>query len=292
LRRLIPSLAACCLVVFALPALALSASAGSLIDPGPFGPARIMLEDDRVMEIPSETHALYLMLTENGRLYGRGSPRPSEAEAQAAIALRHQHEHLWSRLFANRPRTTEEAYVPPVERGSLSVKSGYKPGHRGEDIFAPPGRKLFAPATMLILHAGYLSKTAGEAVVGFVPAGDGQPKTRYITLVHVDVTPAKARVGGVVEAGTLIGFIARGDEAVVGNSLGRQPHVHFAIEEERADGHLWGIPVWNLLRRTMGTATHPAAPSPAGRGRAAIVPSGGSLQNSILFSETRLLAST
>jgi hypothetical protein len=279
LKRLVSpvALAALCLAVFALLAFAVSASASSLIDPGPFGPARIMLEDDRVMEIPPETHALYRMLTENGRLYGRRSSRPPEAEAQAAIALRHRHEHLWSRLFADRPRTAEGAYVPPVERGSLSVRPGYKPGHRGEDIFAIPGRKLFAPATMLILHAGYLSKTAGEAVVGFVPNGDGQPRTRYITLVHVDATPARAKVGEVVEAGTLIGFIARGDEAVVGNSLGRLPHVHFAIEEERPDGHLLGIPVWSLLRRTMGTETHPASPSPVGRGRTPAPPSRASL---------------
>ena len=121
MRRRIPPLAVLFLAVSAQLVLADTASASSLIDPGPFGPTRIMLEDDRVIEIPPETHALYRMLTENGRLYGRRSSRPSESEAQAAIALRHQHEHLWSRLFGNRPRTTEGAYVPPVERGSLSA---------------------------------------------------------------------------------------------------------------------------------------------------------------------------
>ncbi len=244
-RPLIPALVAAILLA------ALPATASSLIDPGPFGPTRVSLADGRVIDVPAESHALYRMLTENGRLYGRHTPRPPEAEAQAGATLRSQHVRLWSARFGDRPRTPEPAYAPPVEPGWLSARPGFRPGHRAEDVFAAPGQRVLAPATMLIVHAGYLSKTAGEAVVGFIPAGDGQVKARYIALVHIDATPARARLGEVVEAGTVVGFIARGDEAVVGSALGRLPHVHFAIQEERSDGHLTAIPIWSLLRRTM-----------------------------------------
>ncbi len=226
-----------------------------LIEPGPFGPDRVTLRDGRVIEIPAETHALYRMLTQTGRIHGRHTAPPSEAEARAGIERRHQHEARWARLFGDRPHTPESGYVLPLEHGSLSARSGYKPGHRAEDIFASPGSRVFAPATMLILHAGYLSKTAGETVVGFVP-GDRRHHARYFAFVHIDTTPAKAHVGEVVEAGTLIGYIAKADEAIVGNSLGRLPHVHFLIAEERPDGRLDGIPVWTLLRRLNFKAQH------------------------------------
>jgi hypothetical protein len=226
-----------------------------LIDPGPFGPERVTLRDGRVIEISPETHAMYRMLTQTGRIHGRHTTKPSQADAQAGIELRRQHELRWTKLFGDRPRTPDSAYVPPLEHGWLSARSGYKPGHHAEDIFASPGHRVFTPATMLILHAGYLSKTAGEAVIGFVPAERDQP-SRYFVFVHIDVTPAKARVGEVVEAGTLIGHIAKADEAVVGNSLGRLPHVHFAIGEERPDGRLDGVPVWTMLRRLHGHAPH------------------------------------
>ena len=224
------------------------ATASPLVDPGPFGPDQVTLRDGRVVEIPAETYALYRMLTQTGRIHGRHTARPSEEEARAGIELRHQHEVRWARLFGDQPRTPESEYVLPLEHGYLSARSGYKPGHRAEDIFASPGRRVFAPATMLIMHAGYLSKTAGEAVVGFVP-GDPDHHTRYFAFVHIDTTPAKTHVGEVVKAGTLVGYIAKTDEAVVGNSLGRLPHVHFLIAEERPDGRLDGIPVWTLLRR-------------------------------------------
>jgi hypothetical protein len=228
---------------------------GSLIDPGPFGPERVTLRDGRVIEIPPETHAMYRMLTQTGRIHGRHTTKPSEAEAQAGIELRHQHELRWAKLFGDRSRTPESAYVPPLEQGWLSARSGYKPGHHAEDIFASPGHRVFAPATMLILHAGYLSKTAGEAVIGFVPA-ERDRAPRYFFFVHIDATPAKAHVGDVIEAGTLVGSISKSDEAVVGNSLGRLPHVHFAIGEERPDGRLDGVPVWKLLRRLTVHAQH------------------------------------
>lgn len=226
-----------------------------LIDPGPFGPDRVTLGDGRVIEIPAETHALYRMLTQTGRIHGRHTTRPSEAEARAGIELRHRHEARWAMLFGNRPRTPESEYVLPVEHGYLSARSGYRPGHRAEDVFASPGHRVFAPAAMLIVHAGYLSRTAGEAVVGIVP-GDRDHHARYFAFVHIDTTPAQAHVGEVVEAGTLIGYVAKTDEAIVGNSLGRLPHVHFLIAEERPDGRLDGIPVWRLLRRLNVKAQH------------------------------------
>lgn len=226
-----------------------------LIDPGPFGPQHITLNDGRVVEVPPATVALYRMLTQTGRLHGRHTARPTDADVHAGIELRRRHEPYWTSRFGDRDRTPESAYVSPIEHGWLSIRSGYKPGHRAEDIFAPPGQRVFAPASMLILHAGYLSKTAGETVVGFVPATPGQSRARYFTFVHMDVNPVRARVGDVVEAGTLLGYVARGDEAVVGNGLGRLPHVHFAIAEERPDGQLEGIRVWDLLRRAM---SHPA----------------------------------
>jgi hypothetical protein len=236
----------------AVPVLAAPAAASTLIDPGPFGPDRVTLADGRIIEISPETHALYRMLTQTGRIHGRRTARPSEADARAGIELRRWHEPRWTTLFGERSRTPESAYTLPLDHTSLSVRSGYKPGHRAEDIFASPGRRVFAPATMLILHAGYLSKTAGETVVGFVPAGRDQYQPRYFVFAHIEAASARARVGEVVEAGTVIGQVASGDEAVVGNALGRLPHVHFVINEERPDGQLEGIPVWNLLRRLIG----------------------------------------
>lgn len=236
----------------AVPFLAAPAAASALIDPGPFGPERVTLGDGRIIEISPETHALYRMLTQTGRIHGRRTTRPSEADARAGIELRRQHEPRWTTLFGDRSRTPESAYALPLDHASLPVRSGYKPGHRAEDIFASPGRRVFAPAAMLILHAGYLSKTAGETVVGFVPAGPYQDRPRYFVFVHVEAAAARARVGEVVEAGTVIGQVASGDEAVVGNALGRLPHVHFVINEERPDGRLEGIQVWNLLRRLIG----------------------------------------
>jgi Peptidase family M23 len=236
--------------VLVLPAAAAPADT-PLIDPGPFGPEHIALNDGRIVEIPPATVALYRMLTQTGRLHGRHTTRPTDADVHAGIELRRRHEPYWTSRFGDRGHTPEAAYVSPIEHGWLSIRSGYKPGHRAEDIFALPGQRVFAPASMLILHAGYLSKTAGEAVVGFVPATPGQSRARYFTFVHMDVSPVRARVGDIVEAGTLLGYVARGDEAVVGNGLGRLPHVHFAIAEERPDGQLEGIRVWDLLRRAM-----------------------------------------
>jgi peptidase M23-like protein len=249
------ALAALPLGLLAVLFLGTPAIGSPLIDPGPFAPDRVTLGDGRVIEIPAETHAVYRMLTQTGRIHGRHTTRPSEAEARAGIELRHQHEARWAMLFGNRPRTPESEYVLPVEHGYLSARSGYKPGHRAEDVFASPGHRVFAPAAMLIVHAGYLSKTAGEAVVGLVP-GDRDHHARYFAFVHIDTTPAKAHVGEVVEAGTLIGYVAKTDEAIVGNSLGRLPHVHFLIAEERPDGRLDGIPVWRLLRRLNVKAQH------------------------------------
>lgn len=251
-RRVFVSLAVVAFLAF--PAAAAPADV-PLIDPGPFGPDRVTLNDGRVVEIPPPTVALYRMLTQTGRLHGRHTARPTDADVHAGIDLRHRHEPYWTSRFGDRSRMPESAYVSPIEHGWLSVRPGYKPGHRAEDIFAPPGQRVFAPTCMLILHAGYLSKTAGEAVVGFVPPTPGQRRARYFTFVHLDVSPVRARVGDVVEAGTLLGYVARGDEAVVGNGLGRLPHVHFAIAEERPDGQLEGIRVWDLLRRAM---SHPA----------------------------------
>lgn len=252
-RRMLTLLIAGGFLIF--PCLASPADV-PLIHPGPFGPDHITLNDGRVVDLPPPTVALYRMLTQTGRLHGRHTTRPTDAEGQAGIELRHRHEPHWTSRFGDRSRTPESAYLSPIEHGWLSVRPGYKPGHRAEDIFAPPGQRVFAPATMLILHAGYLSKTAGETVVGFVPAPPGQSRARYFTFVHIDVSPVRARVGEVIEAGTLLGHVARGDEAVVGNGLGRLPHVHFAIAEERPDGQLEGIRVWDLLRRAMSPRTN------------------------------------
>jgi hypothetical protein len=232
------------------------AGTSPVVDPGPFTRDRIALGDGRVVDVPPETVALYRMLTQTGRLHGRHTARPTEAAAQAGIELRRQHEPAWTSRFGDRRRTPESAYLAPLDRGWLSVRPGYKPGHRAEDIFAPVGARVLAPATMLILHAGYLSKTAGEAVVGFIPGVPGHARARYLTFVHIDVSPARGRVGDVVEAGTLLGHVASTDEAVVGNGVGRLPHVHFGIAEERPDGQLEGIWVYDLLRHAMGARTH------------------------------------
>lgn len=232
------------------------ASVSPIVDPGPFTRERIVLGDGRVVDVPPETVALYRMLTQTGRLHGRHTARPTEAAVQAGIELRRQHEPAWTSRFGDRRRTPESAYLAPLDRGWLSVRPGYKPGHRAEDIFAPVGARVLAPATMLILHAGYLSKTAGEAVVGFIPGVPGHARARYLTFVHIDVSPARGRVGDVVEAGTLLGHVASADEAVVGNGVGRLPHVHFGIAEERPDGQLEGIWVYDLLRHAMGARTH------------------------------------
>lgn len=239
----------------ALAALLLAAGpvgGGSrLIDPGPFGPTEVRLEDGRSVRVPAETRAFYRMLTQDGRIHGKNNRPPSEAEIREGISLRRQHEPRWTARFGDRPLTRESKYIFPVERGWLPSQSAYRPGHRAEDIFAPAGQKVFAPAAMLIVHAGYLSKTAGEAVVGFVPPGHGQPKARYLVLVHIDARPALAKMGEVVEPGTVVGRIAAGDEAIVGNALGRPTHLHFVIREGRPDGRLEGIPVWNLLRQAL-----------------------------------------
>jgi peptidase M23-like protein len=244
------------LMIFAVGCLLLAVSFASadtpLLDVGPFGPDRVALRDGRVVDIPPETLALYRMLTQTGRIHGRHTAHPTETDAQAGIELRHRHEPYWATLFGDHARTAESDYVPPIEHGWLSRHPGYKPGHRAEDVFAPPGRRVAAPAAMLILHAGYLSKTAGEAVVGFVPPGPDQPRARYFTFVHVDASPARVRLGEVVDAGTLIGYVAKGNEAVVGSGLGRPPHLHFSIAEERPDGKLEGIRIWSLLRRISG----------------------------------------
>jgi len=227
-----------------------SARSVSLVEPGPFGPTEVRLEDGRHVAVPAATHAFYRMLTQEGRIHGRNAEPPSESEIREGILLRRRHEPAWTARFGDRPRTPESAYAFPVEGGSLPEHSGYRPGHRAEDIFAPPGKRVFAPATMLIVHVGYLSKTAGEAVVGFIAPGPGQPRARYVVLVHLDPAPARARVGETVEAGRVVGRITRGDdEAIAGNALGRPPHLHFVVREERPDGRLEGIPVWELLRR-------------------------------------------
>jgi len=226
----------------------------ALIDPGVFPPTRVALEDGRLIEISAETHAFYRMLTQDGRIQGRGSP-PSEADVRDGIGLRRRHEPRWAARFEGHARTPDTKWIFPVAGGRLPERSGYTAAHRAEDIFAPAGRKVLAPAAMLILHAGYLSKTAGEAVVGFVPAGSGSPRARYVVLVHIDAAPAKGRVGYVVPAGTIVGVIANGDEAVVGNALGRPTHLHFVVREELPDGRLEGVPVWNLLRRAVRRKT-------------------------------------
>ena len=223
----------------------------AVIEPGPFGPTRVRLEDGRLVQVAPETHAFYRMLTQDGRVHGRDGPPPSEAEIREGILLRRRNEPIWTARFGDRPRTPASAYLFPVEGGRLPAQSAYRAGHRAEDIFAPAGRKVFAPAAMLLIHAGYLSKTAGEAVVGFVPAAPGQLKARYLVFVHIDATPATANVGEVVGAGTVVGFIAEGDEAIVGNALGRPSHLHFVVREEGTDGRLDGIPVWDLLRRAI-----------------------------------------
>lgn len=261
------ALAAVALLVTALGAAPVARAAAPLIQSGPFRSDRVVLNDGRVVEIPAETVALYRMLTQTGRLHGRGTARPTEVESQAGIELRHRHEPHWASRFGQRGRTPESAYRPPVERGWLSVRPGYRPGHRAEDVFAPAGQPVLAPAPMLVLHAGYLSKTAGEAVVGFVPGAATGSRARYFTFVHIDASPARARLGEVVEAGAVIGYVARGDEAVVGNGLGRLPHLHFAIAEERPDGQLEGIRIRALLRRVM-------AARPRVWSRGATVPSG------------------
>jgi hypothetical protein len=48
----------------------------------------------------------------------------------------------------------------------------------------------------------------------------------------------------------VVGYIAEGDEAVVGNALGRPPHLHFVIREEKDDGRLEGIRLYELLKRS------------------------------------------
>lgn len=224
-------------------------AAGSvLIDRGLFGPTQVKLSDGRLVPVPAETHAFYRMLTQDGRIHAKDTPGPSDAEIEAGLLLRRRHEPIWAAHFGDGRRTLDSDYVFPVEGGDLPRQSGYTIAHRAEDIFAPVGRKVFAPAKMLLVHAGYLSKRAGQAVVGFIPAGHGQPRSRYVVLVHIDATPASSRVGQVVEAGAVVGIVANGDEAVVGNALGRPPHVHFVIREERTDGWLEGIRVWDLLR--------------------------------------------
>ncbi len=218
------------------------------IDPGPFGPTQVKLNDGRVVRVPAETYAFFRMLTRRGRIHGLDSPYPSDSEIESGLQLRRQHEPRWTACFGDGPRTPDNAYVFPVEGGDLSKQSGYRAKHRAEDIFAPVGRKVFAPGRMLIVHAGYLSKRAGEAVVGFIPAGGAQARARYVVLVHIDATAGKARMGDVVEAGTIVGTVANSDEAIVGNALGRPSHVHFQIREEQPDGWLQGIRVWDLLR--------------------------------------------
>ena len=225
-----------------------AAVAGPLIDPGTFGPTSIRLEDGRVLPVPAETYAFYRMLTQDGRIHGKDGRPPAPEDVQAGILLRRAHEPHWAARFGARPRTPESAYVFPVAGGWLAKTSGYRPGHRAEDIFASPGQKVVAPATMLLLHAGYLSKNAGQAVVGFAPPAPGVSQARYFVFVHIDPSLARAKIGEVVEAGTVVGLVATGDEAVVGNALHRPPHVHFLIREEDSDGRLDGIPVWDLLR--------------------------------------------
>jgi murein DD-endopeptidase MepM/ murein hydrolase activator NlpD len=236
------------LVAFALAGPA--SARQPLIEPGPFEATLVRLADGREVTVSAETHAVYRMLTQDGRIHGRAARAPTEVEVRDGILLRRRHEPGWSARFGHRRPTPDPDYVFPVEGGALPSRSAFQPGHRAEDIFAAPGRRVLAPAAMLVVHAGYLSRTAGEAVVGFVPAAPpGSLRARYIVLVHLDATPARARVGEVLEAGSLLGHIAAGDEAVVGNALGRPPHLHFVIREERPDGHLEGIPPWDLLRR-------------------------------------------
>lgn len=234
------------LVAFLLAAT--FAAAEPLIEPGPFGPTSVRLENGRVIAVPAETHAFYRMLTQDGKIHGSKGAAPTPDEVRAGIALRKRHEPAWTARFGQRRPTPESVYVFPVEGGRLPPTSGYSPGHRAEDLFAPPGRKVLAPATMLIVHAGYLGKTAGEAVVGFAPAGPDQPRARYFVLVHIDAGPAKGKLGQVVEAGSVVGYIAEGDEAVVGNALGRPSHLHFVIREEKDDGRLEGIRLYELLK--------------------------------------------
>lgn len=236
-------------VLAALAACSARATDAPLIDPGPFAGTRITLGDGRVIDVPAETHAFFRMLTRRGRIHGQESAYPSEADIESGLQLRRRHEPLWAARYGEGPRTPDQAYVFPVEGGDLALHSGYTPAHRAEDIFAPVGRKVFAPARMLVVHAGYLSRRGGQAVVGFVPAGGAQPRSRYIVLVHIDAIPARRLLGTVIEAGTVVGRITNGDEAVAGNAFSRPPHLHFVIREEQADGWLQGIRVWDLLRQ-------------------------------------------
>ncbi len=254
LARIVAMVAiACLLAAFCLfPSNARATSAP--IDPGPFGPTRVTLGDGRVIDVPAETYAFFRMLTRRGRIHGTESPYPPEAEIEAGLQLRRRHEPLWAARYGDGPRTPDHEYVFPVEGGDLPKESGYNYAHRAEDIFAPVGRRIFAPARMLIVHAGYLSRRGGQAVVGFIPADSTQSRNRYVVLVHIDATPAKPLLGTVAAPGTVIGTIVNGDEAVAGNAFNRPPHLHFVIREEQADGWLQGIRVWDLLRQAVRVA--------------------------------------
>ncbi|MBI4642055.1 MAG: M23 family metallopeptidase, partial [Candidatus Tectomicrobia bacterium] len=220
-----------------------------VVDTGSFQAITLTLSDKRQVTIPSETVALYRMIVSEGKIRGKEGPEEvNEAEQEEAISLRRFHEGIWAKRFHGEV-TPENSSRFPVENGALPSVSGYHEGHRAEDLFAKNGSRVFAPATMLILHAGYLSKTAGETVIGFIlPDGQGG-EARYILLVHIDAAAGRPFVGCTMKAGTVVGHVTNREELKSGNATGKAPHVHFVIREEKEDGSLQGIEVYEFLRK-------------------------------------------
>jgi len=143
-------------------------------------------------------------------------------EARAA-ELDAQLDHVSRGLTERELRLSARPSLSPV-RGVISSGYGYRNDpltglrafHRGLDISAPPGNRVFAAADGVVTRAG---RFGAQGRVVYIAHGFGY-STRYAHLNKIDVVP-----GDRVERGDAIGEVGRS-----GRATGY--HVHYEVYEE------------------------------------------------------------
>ena len=143
-------------------------------------------------------------------------------EARAAD-LGDRLDHVSRGLTVRELRLSARPSLSPV-RGVISSGYGYRTDpltglrafHRGLDLSAPPGNRVFAAADGVVTRAGRLG---AQGRVVYIAHGFGY-STRYAHLAKIDVSP-----GDRVVRGATIGEVGRS-----GRTTGY--HVHYEVHEE------------------------------------------------------------
>lgn len=143
-------------------------------------------------------------------------------EARAA-KLGNALDHVSRGLTERELRLSARPSLQPV-RGVISSGYGYRTDpisglrafHRGLDISAPPGNRVFAAADGVVTRAG---RFGAQGKVVYIAHGFGY-STRYAHLSKIDVAP-----GDRVVRGASIGEVGRS-----GRATGY--HVHYEVHEE------------------------------------------------------------